>query len=141
MDITTLYNVDYIVDYKDFEQNNDISGNNNDTVVSDTRYRENILNVFYLTISEYDNLIERIDDIYGYINNNLHIFNDMQLKKFNEILVNAASTFFTNDKNYGILVLFSYEHFDKMHIFLKQFIIDKTINDEILDELKKNICV
>lgn len=141
MDINTFYNINSIVDYREYEKNNDDNENNTNSILSDTRYRENLLETFYLKVSDYDNIINHIDKIYGYIKDNSSIFTQEQYKTFNDILIKCAGEFMTDDKNYGTLVLFSYDYFDKTHQLVKELIKNKTINNEILEELKKNICV
>ena len=132
MDINSIYNVDIDVNYK----NCSIEKNGFEP---DTKYRELVLNCFNLSIEQFERLTERIDLVYNYIELNKELFNKKQYDLFNDVLTSLASTLMSEDKKFGLLVLFSYDFFDKTHLFLRELINNKQINCDILEDIKKNI--
>jgi hypothetical protein len=88
---------------------------------------------------DFDSLIDKVDLMYEYIESQSSLFTTQQYDLFNKILVKMAGQFMSEDKKYGILVMFSYDYFDKTHMFLRDLIQNKIINNDILEELENNI--
>jgi hypothetical protein len=139
MDIHSLYNIEVIVNYKDFQKSDDTTSDNDNDIEPDTKYREMLLKTFNLSIDDFDSLIDKVDLMYEYIESQSSLFTTQQYDLFNKILVKMAGQFMSEDKKYGILVMFSYDYFDKTHMFLRDLIQNKIINNDILEELENNI--
>lgn len=151
MDNNALYNTYINVNYKNYENNsnntslnivekngyNDISGNVNDLendTISDTKYRENILDVFCLSKEEYDSIYMKVDYLYNYIKSNQNtFFTESEFKEFNNILEKCASKFFSEDKGLGMMVLFSYDYFYITHKLICDILLRKKSNKNLKD--------
>lgn len=78
---------------------------------SDDEYREQILKAFNL--SEYnDDIIGGIDLIYESIREN---------SEFGELLEKASNSMLSEDRELGMVILFSYDHFPAFHECIKEF--------------------
>lgn len=119
-DITNIYNFDYNITYHLFDHDK-----------SDTQYRKELLDVFYLTVNEFDSINNKIDNLFQLIPKNN--------KKMNDILDKLSSKFFSEDKDFGFMILFSYDTFHIIHRLLQNFLKTNELNNEILQELEKNI--
>jgi len=116
-----LYNVNLDVTYK---INND-----------DTLFRSQLLKAFNININDFDNLHELIEQLYLDIKTKEHLFSASQFTMFNNILSKLANIIMSTDKSVGFMVLFSYDYFQYTHMFLKDIIINKHINEEILESI------
>ena len=116
-----LYNVNLDVTYK---INND-----------DTLFRSQLLKAFNININDFDNLHELIEQLYLDIKTREHLFSASQFTMFNNILSKLANIIMSTDKSVGFMVLFSYDYFQYTHMFLKDIIINKHINEEILESI------
>mgnify|MGYP006088776061 CR=1 FL=1 len=89
-----MYNFDLTIKYDD-----------------DDEYREQILKAFDL--SEYaDEITKGIDSIYEDIREN---------SEFGELLEKAANSMLSEDRELGLVILFSYDHFPAFHECIKEF--------------------
>ena len=113
-----LYNTSLNVDYKDEKYNSE----------HNTMYQKQFLQAFYIENYDEGIVIDKIDKIYN------DISNDNNMKKlFNEIKErNKIFPFDLSDKDMFSL-LFSYDTFDLIHLFIcdyyeKNFITEETYN-------------
>ncbi len=113
-----LYNTSLNVDYKDEKYNSD----------HNITYQKQFLQAFYIENYDEGIIIDKMDKIYN------DISNDNNMKKlFNEIKKrNKIFPFDLSDKDMFSL-LFSYDTFDLIHLFIcdyyeKDFITDETYN-------------
>lgn len=98
---------------------------------SDTTYRKELLDVFQIDINCFNQLNDKIDEIYKLLpNDNL---------KWNQILEKSASKFLSNEKDMGFMILFSYDTFHIVHRLLCDFFQTNHLNDNILQELEDNV--
>lgn len=135
MDIKTIYNVDVVVNYKNYEDNGE------DEVCSDTIYRKQLLETLLLNIEEFDKLCDQIENIRLYIDKILaEKLTPQQKEIYNSILLKCAGHFISDDTSMGFMILFSYDYFYLIHDFIRDIIIKNSINDELLNELKNKIC-
>jgi hypothetical protein len=89
-----MYNFDLIIEYDDDEE-----------------YRQQILKAFNL--SEYtDEITKGIDSIYEGIRMN---------EEFGELLEKAANSMLSEDRELGLVILFSYDHFPTFHECIKEY--------------------
>lgn len=89
-----MYNFDLTIEYDD-----------------DDEYRQQILKVFAL--SEYtDEITQGIDSIYEDIREN---------SEFCELLEKAANSMLSEERELGLVILFSYDHFPAFHECIKEF--------------------
>lgn len=135
MDIKTIYNVDADVNYKKYEDNGEYD------VCSDTMYRKQLLETLLLDVEKFDEMSGRIENVRLQIDNILAEKLSIQQKEiYNSILLKNAGQFISDDASMGFMILFSYDYFYLIHKFIRDIIIKKSINDEILNELKNKIC-
>lgn len=135
MDINTIYNVDVVVNYKNYENNGEYE------VYSDTIYRKQLLETLLLHVDEFYEMGSRIENVRLHIDKILvQQFTPQQKEFYKSILLNCAGKFMSDDTSMGFMILFSYDYFYLIHDFIRDIIIKKSINDEILNELKNKIC-
>ena len=78
---------------------------------NDEEYRQQILKVFNL--SEYtDEITKGIDSVYEDIREN---------EEFERLLEKAANSMLSEDKELGLVILFSYDHFPAFHDCIKEY--------------------
>lgn len=134
MSLEQLYNKTIIVNYKNFE----IADDDNDAK-SQTEYRKQLLDVFNISIDQFNLLTTKIDKLYVTLSI-LNYWRHEQLTMFNDILTSMAAQLLSEDKSMGFSMLFSYDYFDMINIFINDYLYNKTVNMEILRKLKNKIC-
>ena len=94
---------------------------------SDDEYRDQILKAFNL--SEYnDDIIGKIDSIYESIREN---------GEFGELLEKAANSMLSEDRELGMVILFSYDHFSAFHECIKEFKKNNIVPIDKINNLKE----
>ena len=134
MSLPDLYNRNVNVNYKSFE----VSDDDNDAL-SQTEYRKQLLQTFDIEVEQFDSLTCKIDKIYDTIRM-MNYWKNNERKLFDEILLKLAGQLLSEDKSMGFAMLFSYDYFDKIIVFITDYLYNNTVNTEILNELKNKIC-
>ena len=134
MSLPDLYNKNVNVNYKSFE----VSDDDNDAK-SQTEYRKQLLQTFDIEIEQFDSLTCKIDKIYDTLCMSSY-WKDNERELFDEILLKVAGQLLSEDKSMGFAMLFSYDYFDKIIVFITDYIYNNNVNTEILNELKNKIC-
>ena len=117
-----LYNTSLNIDYKD-EKYKDKTG----------EFQKQFLKAFYIESYDEKIIIEKMDEIYN------DISNDNNMKKlFNEIKKrNKIFPFDLTDKDMFSL-LFSYDTFDLLHLFIQEFYEKEYVSDETYNTFINN---
>lgn len=89
-------------------------------------YREDLLNVFGIESYDEELLNKSIKNVFDQIHHH-----DL----FNECISKACSLFLSDDKELGLMILFSFEYFHLTHICVSEFISNGKINDSSIDNL------
>lgn len=94
---------------------------------NDEEYRQQILKVFNL--SEYtDEITKGIDSVYEDIREN---------ERFSQLLEKAANSMLSEDKELGMVILFSYDHFTAFHECIKEYKKQKIAPLDKINSLKE----
>ncbi len=110
-----MYNTNFKTQYKTL---NDDSG--------DTLYRKELLMAFNMNKFDLDVLNKRILALYAYLQ---HKMNKNDFIWFNSILTQLAAEYMNTDKEFGFMLLFSFDNFNIVHKFLTSY-----LSDEIYDK-------
>ena len=130
------YNTKYVCSYNDsdvfLESELEILNNHEKQFVRDALYRRDLCNIFKIDDQCFDEkaITNIINDLYANING----------EKFLEsCITKASSIFFSNDLEFGFLVLFSFDYLHLVHLCISEYIETGKIDDsnESLIELKK----
>lgn len=118
-----LYNTEIVVDYNKIEENDE----------SDTCYRKQLLTALDLSLcdfySEDSKLNQKIIELFKIIPKENEILNS--------ILKDLAGRLLIEDNEFGFIMLFSYDMFYLTHLLLREFILQGTLNQEVLENMKK----
>tara|TARA_Y100000034_G_C6824413_1_gene371593 strand:- start:215 stop:574 length:360 start_codon:yes stop_codon:yes gene_type:complete len=85
----------------------------------DTLYRKELLMAFNLNEFDLDILNKRILVLYAYLQ---HKMNKNDITWFNSILTQLSSKYMSTDKEFGFMLLFSFDKFYIIHNFLKSYL-------------------
>lgn len=154
MSLQDIYNIEAIVNYSECENENENENTQYDNC--DMKYREQLKEVFFITntsketnaqidINDEDTITttiqERIDALNDIITKNyISLLSESQKETFETILITLASKLMTEDRTVGFLLLFCYDYFSLIHTFIVSLVVNATVNDKILYELKNKIC-
>jgi hypothetical protein len=124
------YNTNYICTYKNNvfteEENNKLSENEK-YFITDTLYRNDILNIFNLEEFNEERINNCIHEIYKKIKN---------YDEIKPLMKNMASYFFSDDCELGILIMFSYDYLEYTHPCICEFLETGIISENKLNKLK-----
>ena len=123
-----MYNTKYICTYNNediFNENDKITESDKD-FVRDAIYRQDILNIFQLEEFEIDNINDNLKELYGKIKDNKEI--DILLKKF-------AAIYLSEDPEFGLLLLFSFDFLHLFHPFISEYLENRDISEEKYNKL------
>jgi len=127
-----MYNTKYIPCYKDsniFVSTDDISDDDKDFVI-DALYRKDLLNIFNVEDFNEDVFDKVISDLYT----KLYIHKELSLLM--EIL---ASRYMSIDKEFGLMLMFSFDYLYLSHPCICEFIEFGKITQDTFDKLKEAI--
>lgn len=128
-----MYNTKFICTYNSplevFLDTDNIS-NKDKEFICDAIYRQELLNI--LGIEEYN--IKMIDKALNDIYNKIKINNELQ-----ECMLKLAERFMSNDAEFGLLIMFSFDYMDLTHICISEFLETGEINKENMQKLKSVI--
>ena len=99
-------------------------------IVCDIIYRQELLNV--LGIEAYD--IKMIDKVLNDLYNKIKTNDD-----FRECMLKLAQKFMSNDEEFGLMILFSFDYMDLTHICISEFLEKGVVNKENMQKLKSAI--
>lgn len=123
-----MYNTKYICTYNNediFNVNDKITESDKD-FVRDAIYRQDILNIFQLEEFEIDNINDNLKELYKKIEDNKEI--DILLKKF-------AAIYLSEDPEFGLLLLFSFDFLHLFHPFISEYLENRDISEEKYNKL------
>ena len=118
-----MYNTKYICVYNNenvFNEKDDVSEADKE-FIRDALYRQDILNIFGLDEFEFENINKNLKELHDKIKND---------KNINTILKKCSGIYLSEDTEFGLLLLFS---FDFLYIF-HPFICEYLEKGEILKE-------
>lgn len=98
--------------------------------ICDIIYRQELLNV--LGIKEYN--IKLIDQVLNDLYNKIKINSD-----FRECMLKLAQKFMSNDEEFGLMIMFSFDYMNLTHICISEFLETGLINKEHMQNLKSAI--
>lgn len=127
-----MYNTKYLTSYKDsdvFLSSDDISSNDKDFII-DALYRKDLLNIF--CVEEFNE--EIFEQVISELYTKVYFHKDLSL-----IMEILASRFMSIDKEFGLLLLFSFDYLYLSHPCVCEFIEVGKITKENLDKLKEAI--
>lgn len=123
-----MYNTKYICCYNNediFNEDDKITETDKD-FVRDAVYRQDILNIFQLDEFEIDNINDNLKELYEKIKDNERI--NILLKKFSGI-------YLSEDPEFGLLLLFSFDFLYLFHPFISEYLENKNISEEKYNKL------
>ena len=128
-----MYNTKFICTYNNplevFLDTDNIT-NKEKELICDIIYRQELLNI--LGIEEYN--IKTIDKALNDIYNKIKTNND-----FCECMQKLAQKFMSNDDEFGLMIMFSFDYMDLTHICISEFLEKGQINKENMHKLKLSI--
>jgi hypothetical protein len=123
-----MYNTKYICTYNEenvFNENDNITESDKE-FVRDALYRQDILNIFKIEEFDMDNIDEYLKNLYDKIKENKEI--NLMLKKF-------ANIYLSEDPEFGLILLFSFDFLHLFHPFICEYLETGEISREKYDKL------
>jgi hypothetical protein len=123
-----MYNTKYICTYNEenvFNENDNITESDKE-FVRDALYRQDILNIFKIEEFDMDNIDEYLKNLYDKIKENKEI--NLMLKKF-------ANIYLSEDPEFGLVLLFSFDFLHLFHPFICEYLETGEISREKYDKL------
>lgn len=123
-----MYNTKYICTYNEenvFNENDNITESDKE-FVRDALYRQDILNIFKIEEFDMDNIDEYLKNLYNKIKENKEI--NLMLKKF-------ANIYLSEDPEFGLVLLFSFDFLHLFHPFICEYLETGEISREKYDKL------
>lgn len=128
-----MYNTKFICTYNNplevFLESDNIS-NKEKELICDIIYRQELLNI--LGMEEYNiKMIDRVlKDVYNKIKKN---------NELRECMLKLAEKFMSNDEEFGLMIMFSFDYMDLSHICISEFLETGKIKEENIQKLKSLI--
>lgn len=123
-----MYNTKYICTYNDenvFNEDDKVSESDKD-FIRDALYRQDILNIFELDDFELENININLKELHDKIKNNEDI---------NTILKKYAGIYLSEDTEFGLLLLFSFDFLHLFHPFICEYLEKGEISKEKYNKL------
>jgi len=123
-----MYNTKYICTYNDenvFNEDDKVSESDKD-FIRDALYRQDILNIFELDEFELENININLKELHDKIKNNEDI---------NIILKKYAGIYLSEDTEFGLLLLFSFDFLHIFHPFICEYLEKGEISKEKYNKL------
>jgi hypothetical protein len=123
-----MYNTKYICTYNDenvFNEDDKVSESDKD-FIRDALYRQDILNIFELDEFELENININLKELHDKIKNNEDI---------NTILKKYAGIYLSEDTEFGLLLLFSFDFLHIFHPFICEYLEKGEISKEKYNKL------
>jgi len=123
-----MYNTKYICTYNDenvFNEDDNVSESDKD-FIRDALYRQDILNIFELDEFELENINANLKELHDKIKNNEDI---------NIILKKYAGIYLSEDTEFGLLLLFSFDFLHIFHPFICEYLEKGEISKEKYNKL------
>jgi hypothetical protein len=123
-----MYNTKYICTYNDenvFNEDDKVSESDKD-FIRDALYRQDILNIFELDEFELENININLKELHDKIKNNEDI---------NTILKKYAGIYLSEDTEFGLLLLFSFDFLHLFHPFICEYLEKGEISKEKYNKL------
>ena len=127
-----MYNTKYIISYKEsdvFIDSDDISDFDKEFVI-DALYRKDLLQIFGVDDFNEDIFDKVISELYT------KVYTHKELSLLMEIV---ASRYMSVDKEFGLMILFSFDYLYLLHPCICEFIETGKVSEDKLNMLKKKI--
>lgn len=124
INIVCTYNEDYI-----FEPTDELTEYDK-VFIRDAIYRQELLNIFEL--KEYDSV--KMDEAFSSLYKQIEFYEPLQ-----EITQKLAGEIMCEDKEVGMIILYSFDYMYVTHICISELLNTGKISDENMDKLKKII--